>query len=106
MKQGALAERMGVSQAYLSLVESGKKEPSLAFVRNAADVLQTPLPFILLVALDEEDFPARQKDLLEGITAALIDAFLMTLKAREALEEGEKANDAKPEPPRMDAGHP
>jgi|WetSurMetagenome_2_1015567.scaffolds.fasta_scaffold1311617_1 transcriptional regulator with XRE-family HTH domain len=43
IKQGDLASRINVSANYISLVENGKKEPSLKFLQRIADELKIPV---------------------------------------------------------------
>jgi transcriptional regulator with XRE-family HTH domain len=42
MSQDMLAKRIQSCQSYVSEVEQGKKEPSLAFVGKLAEVLEVP----------------------------------------------------------------
>lgn len=43
LKQKDLAQRAGIKATYLSLVESGKKEPSLNVLRAIAKALNVPI---------------------------------------------------------------
>ncbi|MBU1319884.1 MAG: helix-turn-helix transcriptional regulator [candidate division Zixibacteria bacterium] len=43
LKQGELAEKVGVSSNYVSLVENERREPSLKFLRKVAAELGIPL---------------------------------------------------------------
>lgn len=47
MTQADLSEYIDVSTSYVSLVESGKKHPSLKFFIKAADALHTTLDYLL-----------------------------------------------------------
>lgn len=53
LKQAALANTLGVTANYLSLVENDHREPSLSFLKKVAEVLDVPLGYLLWVALDE-----------------------------------------------------
>lgn len=55
LKQGNLAEDLSVTQNYLSLVENGKKEPSLTFLKKFSKKLDVPLGYLLWVALEDTD---------------------------------------------------
>lgn len=46
LKQKDLAEKVGVRPHYLSLVESGKREPSLNVVRLIARALDVPVSYL------------------------------------------------------------
>ena len=79
ISQKELAERSGVAQPYLSLVENNKKEASTVTLKKIAKVLEIPLPFLMFMALDETDIPedkaSRFKDIapiLESLIKQLI----------------------------------
>jgi transcriptional regulator with XRE-family HTH domain len=43
VRQHELAARLGVSKNYISLVEGGKREPSVAFLRRLSRELEVPV---------------------------------------------------------------
>jgi len=59
--QEILAERSGITQAYLSLIENDKKEPNLSTLKEISKALDTPLPLIFFLSLSEEDVPDAKK---------------------------------------------
>ena len=50
LKQGALAERLGISQSHLSEIESGRKQPTLEVLRQYAEVFGMPVSSIIFFA--------------------------------------------------------
>ncbi|MBN2272392.1 MAG: helix-turn-helix transcriptional regulator [Sedimentisphaerales bacterium] len=46
--QGELAQRLGISRAYLSQVENGRREPSFAFLKTLSKEMRVPLPLLVL----------------------------------------------------------
>ena len=48
MTQADLSTRLGLSKSYLSEIESGRKEPSLALIYKYADVFKVPASNILI----------------------------------------------------------
>lgn len=56
IKQGQLADRLGVSANYISLLENGKKEPSLQFMKKLSNTLKVPLDLFFLPAGDDTPF--------------------------------------------------
>ena len=54
LKSSELADMLGISPSYLSEIESGKKEPTLALIRKFADVFKTT-PGSLLFFSEELD---------------------------------------------------
>ena len=51
--QQRLAEELGVTPTYVSLLERDLRDPSWSFVNRLADTLGVPLPLLLLLGLDE-----------------------------------------------------
>ncbi|MUM76820.1 helix-turn-helix domain-containing protein [Pseudodesulfovibrio sp. F-1] len=77
LSQGDMAQCLGISQNYLSLVESGKKTMSVKLVETLADRLGVSKELLYLVASevpseligsDREDFIKLQKNLFAIIT--------------------------------------
>ena len=54
MKSNELAEQLGISPAYLSEIEKGKKKPSLQLINKYAEVFHTSTSVILFFAEDLE----------------------------------------------------
>jgi XRE family transcriptional regulator, regulator of sulfur utilization len=63
IKQGDLANRIGISQTSLSLIESGVKQPSQDTLKKVCDIFEIPQPFIYYLSLEESDIPDKKKDL-------------------------------------------
>jgi transcriptional regulator with XRE-family HTH domain len=55
MKQGNLAELLGVSQSYLSMLEKGKRKPSLKFIDKFSDVTGIPSENLVSKSVDEKN---------------------------------------------------
>jgi transcriptional regulator with XRE-family HTH domain len=54
LKAVELAEKLGISQSYLSEIESGKKVPTLELIRKYAEVFNTTPSAILFFSEDLE----------------------------------------------------
>lgn len=61
IQQGTLAEQCGVSQTYLSQIENEKKEPTLAVLKGISKHLDTPLPIMFFLSIDEGDVKEEKK---------------------------------------------
>jgi transcriptional regulator with XRE-family HTH domain len=85
LTQTDLAKRIGISNSYLSEIESGTKSPGIELLRKYSDIFKMPTSSILLFseAIDGEHKPGTKL----RITAA--DKILRLL---EWLEEGDKIN--------------
>jgi transcriptional regulator with XRE-family HTH domain len=68
-----LANIVGTSPSYLSLIESGRKEPSFGMVREIADGLGVPEDVLFLTAIDYRAITANDVSAL----AALTEGFLV-----------------------------
>ena len=55
LKQSDLAERLGVSSNYISLVENDKRDPSMSFLRDLSDELRVPLGLLFLEVESDQD---------------------------------------------------
>ena len=64
IKQGQMAQRLDVSQNYLSLLENNKAEPSLSLLKKISKVFNVPIGFLIV----EENVSFESKDPeLDGI---------------------------------------
>jgi transcriptional regulator with XRE-family HTH domain len=50
LQQGDLAERIGISASQLSLIEKGKRQPSLRVIGNLASTVGIPTSLVTLLA--------------------------------------------------------
>ncbi len=78
LNQVQLSESCGITVTYLSLIENGKKEPTLSLLKTIANSLQVPLPILLFYALTEEDIPESRKEFFNVIKPS-IDSMLHNL---------------------------
>ena len=65
LTQISLAKDLNVTANYLSLIENGRKEPSLTFLKRFSKKLDAPLGYFLWLALEEnrsqEEFDLKHK---------------------------------------------
>ena len=69
--QQELAERSGITQGFLSLVERGEREPALTFVDQVSRALKVPPQLVLLLACERHPRGRRYARPLRRITSAL-----------------------------------
>lgn len=89
MRQKELAQRVGASAAYLSLVESEKRSGSLDFLGRAAKVLQLPIELLLIEAKEQEGGLSPEQSELFSKAKSLM------LLASKLEREGRGGTDAK-----------
>ena len=71
LKQAELAEKVGITQAYLSMIENDRKEPTISTLKAIGSALETPLPYIFYLALGEEDISDEKKEVYNSIKESL-----------------------------------
>ncbi|UOE52610.1 helix-turn-helix domain-containing protein [Mucilaginibacter sp. SMC90] len=62
IKQKDLAEACGMTQAYLSKIESNQKEPTIGAVRTIAEQLKVPLPVLFFQSMTSEDVAPQKRE--------------------------------------------
>jgi transcriptional regulator with XRE-family HTH domain len=82
LRQAELADRIGVSANYISLVENGKRDPSMSFLRSVTQEFGMPLGLLFLDmgeskkprSPEEQALLLRIKDLMFEIVQRQMDA--------------------------------
>lgn len=72
VSQQDLASATGISQSYLSLLESGRKEPSLAMIRTLAEGLDISEDLIFLSAIEYSELHEDSADVLSLLAEQLL----------------------------------
>jgi XRE family transcriptional regulator, fatty acid utilization regulator len=72
LRQSDLAERMPISASQLSLIEAGKRQPSLRVVNALAAAVGIPAALISLLASTTEDVETKSNDELSDLARALL----------------------------------
>jgi transcriptional regulator with XRE-family HTH domain len=70
-RQGQIAEKLGVTSNYLSLVENGKRDPSISFLRRLAETLGVPVGFFFFWEGNETAGSKKNMDQLRELLAQL-----------------------------------
>lgn len=71
IKQGEFAEKCGLSQTYLSLIESNQKEPNISTLQAIANNLGIPIPILFFLSMDISDVPERKKEVYKIMEPSL-----------------------------------
>jgi transcriptional regulator with XRE-family HTH domain len=90
LKQSELAERMPITASQLSLIEAGKRQPSLKVVDALAAAVGVPAALISLLASAPGDVESRSDDDTSDLARALL-RLLVTAKEepQQALKFGD-----------------
>lgn len=90
LRQGELADRLGVSQNYLSLIENSKRSPSLQFLSDIATQLEIPPAALLWTDLDPNTFDDEE---MRRTANDINDLFWRVIRNRLALGAPGKSDD-------------
>lgn len=82
-QQRDLAEKVGLSPSYVSLIESGRREPPLSVLREIASALGIPIDLLLLLSLEEGDTSKARPEEVHALARELLH-LVVTERATEA----------------------
>jgi len=72
ISQGDVASRADCSVSYLSLLENGKRDPTLSTVTRIADALKVPVGTLFLVASDPAELKGIDELVVEELRRAVV----------------------------------
>lgn len=70
---GELAELAALSTSYLSMIESGKREPTLSSIEKIAGAMGVPTPILLFLAADNRELEGIDAETSRRLSAAVLD---------------------------------
>ena len=79
LNQKEFAERIGITQTYLSQIETGAKMPNTSVLETIAKYFEIPLPILFWYAIEESDIHDSKKEyfrFLKPTVDAMIDEFV------------------------------
>jgi XRE family transcriptional regulator, fatty acid utilization regulator len=79
LRQSELADRMPISASQLSLIEAGKRQPSVRVVNGLAKAVGVPAALITLLASTAEEVEGRPHEDIADLARALL-RLLVTAK--------------------------
>ena len=72
LRQSELAERMPITASQLSLIEAGKRQPSLRVVNALASAVGVPTALISLLASTTNDVESKSNEEISDLARALL----------------------------------
>lgn len=66
-----LAIRCGITQTYLSQIESNSKEPNLSTLKMISSKIDVPLPIIFFLSMNEDDILPEKRPAFEILQPSL-----------------------------------
>ena len=81
LKQSDLAEQTKVSTNYISLLENDKREPSLSFLKELANILDVPVGLLFLeLDMSKKDISPQERDLLMKMRELMVQIEMARLQ--------------------------
>lgn len=71
LTQKQVEEKIGITQTYLSQIESGEKEPSGVMLRKLCKYYGTPHQIVVWQSLEEKDVPKLKRKLFADLKPAV-----------------------------------
>ena len=72
LSQQDVAKRAGITKSYLSLVEGGKRSPSLATLEKICKAMRVPPHLVMLLAAGPEELPDPERAKLGEVAQSLL----------------------------------
>ena len=69
--QSEFASICGISQTYLSQIESNQREPNLSTLKIISNELNVPLPILFFLSLDIDDIQQNKREAFEIISPSV-----------------------------------
>ena len=69
----ALAEAAGLSQSYLSMIEAGKREPTIPTLEKISSALGVPLPILFFLASEQDELKGLDEKTASSLSAAVLN---------------------------------
>jgi transcriptional regulator with XRE-family HTH domain len=72
LSQQDVAKRAGITKSYLSLVEGGKRSPSLATLEKICKAMRVPPHLVMLLAAGPQEIPGPEREKLGEVAESLL----------------------------------
>ncbi len=69
--QSEFASACGITQTYLSQIESNQREPNLSTLKLISNSLNVPLPILFFLSLDKDDVQQNKREAFEIISPSV-----------------------------------
>jgi transcriptional regulator with XRE-family HTH domain len=76
ISQGQLADKAAIDRSYLSLIESGKRQPSTEVIEKIAKALVIPFHLLSLLGSEESDVKQTSQEHIASLSVALTKLLL------------------------------
>lgn len=102
ISQSQLAEKAEIDRSYLSMIESGKRTPSVEIIERIAVALKLPFHLLSLLGSEDSDIRKAPHNHIAGLSLALTKLLLDVSDDSMELEDGNRSprGQADPKPVR------
>ena len=76
LSQKDLATKVGLDSSHISLIEAGKRSPSLETVERIAKTLNVPVHLLMLLASEQKDVKSRSLQNVKDLSQVFLDLLL------------------------------
>ena len=76
ISQKEFAEKIGISKAYINLIENEKKQPSIELLTKIADFYDMPVQMLIFLSLSEDDVKENKKYAFRIVKPAIDDLIM------------------------------
>ncbi|WP_010665273.1 helix-turn-helix domain-containing protein [Marinilabilia salmonicolor] len=70
-KQNKFAELCNITQSYLSQIENNAKDPNLSILKIISEKLETPLPVLFFLSMENSDVPEKKQQAFSMIAPSI-----------------------------------
>jgi transcriptional regulator with XRE-family HTH domain len=67
LSQTEFAEKTGITQTSLSMIETGSKRPNPKTLKKICEILEIPEMYLIILSSEEKDVPESKKDLYKEL---------------------------------------
>lgn len=85
--QKELAEALGISVTYISLIENNRRKPSNSLLKSVADYFGIPVSILLFTALKETGYRSPKEQEIFAVAASIINKLIDFLVTDEDAEK-------------------
>jgi transcriptional regulator with XRE-family HTH domain len=78
LTQAALASRCNLSESYLSVIESGRREPTLSTLEVIAKGLEIPLSMLVFLGAESDELSTMSPEIKEKLSSAILSLLQAT----------------------------
>ena len=73
LKQGDLADKAEVSQSLISLIENGRREPTVQLVARLCEAMEVPPQLVFLMACEPPEGEERYRAVFEKLSLLMLE---------------------------------